>query len=242
MQILSTLNGSGASFATPADDTLATAMAPFQAFDCSALGFKPRVELRLKGGTTRGKNPSLRVIVRPWPGDANIAAASVALPPSIFLDQSHLKTICTRAQFASDSCPEGSIYGRVRAYTPLLSAPMAGPVYLRASANTLPDLVFALKGDGFEIDLAGKIDSFKGGIRGTFPVIPDAPVTKFELRMDGGKRGLLQDAADLCAGPQLATARLLGHAGRGWVFHPTVKTRCPAHRKKSPREHKGRQG
>jgi hypothetical protein len=236
LRIASTLNGSGPSFGTAADDSLAAATAPYQAFNCSALGFKPGISIRVKGGTTRSKHPSLHVEVRPRAGDANIAAASVALPPSLFLDQAHIKGICTRTQFAAQKCPADSVYGHARVYTPLLGAPLEGPVYLRASDNLLPDLVFALRGSGFEVDPAGRIDSYKGGIRGTFPTIPDAPVSKFEMTLRGGKKGLLQNSDNLCAGPQLATARLLGHANRGWAFQPAVKARCG---KRNGRPHDG---
>lgn len=226
LSISSALNGAGQRFADISDDTLAVATAPFQAFDCGSLGFKPRVSLRLRGRARRGGYPSLRVTVRPRRGDANIAAAQVTLPRSLFLEQSRIKTICTRAQFAAGHCPPGSVYGHVRAFTPLLEAPMEGPAYLRASSNTLPDLVFALHGHGIEIDLVGRIDSSGGGIRGTFTGLPDAPVTKFVLRMFGGKRGLLVSAANLCARPQLATARFLGHDERGRVWHPPLVAQC----------------
>lgn len=222
----SALNGAGQRFADRSDDTLAVASAPFQAFDCASLGFRPRIGLRLKGGTKRGDYPSLRVTVRPRPGDANIASSQVRLPASIFLDQSRIRTICTRAQFAAGRCPAGSVYGHVRAFTPLLEAPMEGPAYLRSSSNTLPDLVFALHGHGIEVDVAGRIDAYKGGIRGTFPTIPDAPVSKFVLKMNGGKRGVLVNAENVCKGAQLATARFIGHANRGWRLHPKVQADC----------------
>ena len=51
--VSSALNGSGALFGVGSDDTLATATAPFQAFNCGALGFKPDLTLHLKGGTRR---------------------------------------------------------------------------------------------------------------------------------------------------------------------------------------------
>jgi hypothetical protein len=231
-RVNSALNGAGQRYADLSDDTLAVATAPFQAFDCSSLGFKPRIGLQMKGGTKRGDYPSLRVTVRPRPGDANIASSQVRLPASLFLDQSRIRTICTKTQFAADRCPRGSVYGHVRAFTPLLEAPMEGPAYLRSSAHTLPDLVFALRGHGIEVDVAGRIDAYKGGIRGTFPTIPDAPVSKFVLKMNGGKRGVLVNAENLCKGRQLATARLLGHANRGWRLHPEVKAKCPKSKKK----------
>jgi len=241
-EISSALNGSGAAFATAADDTLATATAPYQAFDCGALGFRPRVRLSLKGPTRRGKRPALAVVVVPRAGDANISAAAVTLPASLFLDQTHLKAICTRAQFDARNCPPGSVYGHARVWTPLLGSPMQGPVYLRASGHTLPDLVFALRGEGFEVDPAGRIDSVSGGIRGSFAGLPDAPVSRFELRMSGGRRGLLQVAEDLCAHAQSANARFIGQAGKGRVFHPGVAVRCheAKHRRRHGHRHKRR--
>lgn len=242
--LASTLAGSGPSFADPADDTTATATAPFQAFDCASLGFKPRISLSLEGGTRRGRHPSLRVVVRPRPGDANIASAQVTLPPSIFLDQGNIDTICTRPQFARHECPPGSVYGHVRAFTPLLEEPLEGPAYLRSSGNPLPDLVFALQGHGVEVDVAGRIDSSKGGLRGSFPAIPDAPVTKFVLRMGGGRHGVLVVAAEsLCAAPQLATARFLAHNNRGVLMRPRLRSRCAKKKQRhTHRKHHRRQG
>jgi hypothetical protein len=238
--VSSALNGAGERFGDQSDDTLATATAPFQAFNCSALGFKPNVSLKLKGGTRRGKHPALRVVVKPRPGDANISSAAVTLPPTLFLDQGHIAGICTRPQFARHACPEGSVYGHVKAYTPLLEEPMTGEAILRSSDSTLPDLVFVLRGHGIEVDLAGKIDSVKGGLRGTFPVIPDAPVTKFELTMNAGKHGLLVNSAkNLCSEVQLANSKFIGHANRGWLSHPRVGLKCG---KKKKGKHGGKKG
>ena len=233
--LASTLNGSGAIFSDPSDDSTATATVPFQAFNCASLGFKPKIALKLKGGTKRGDYPSLRVTVKPRAGDANIAKAQVTLPPTEFLAQEHIGTVCTKAQFQAHNCPSGSVYGTARVYTPLLETPMEGPVYLRSSNNPLPDLVFALKGRGVEVALAGRIDSVKGGIRGSFETVPDAPVSKFELVMWGGKRSALVNAGNLCAEPRIATAKLVGHNNRGVLMHPVVQVQCKGHKGKKGR-------
>jgi hypothetical protein len=230
--VSSAMNGAGQRFGDISDDTLATATAPFQAFDCRSLGFRPRISMRMKGSAKRGKRASLQVVVRPRSGEANIRSSQVTLPPSIFLEQGNIKTICTRVRFAAHNCPAGSIYGHVRAFTPLLEEPMEGPAYLRASSHTLPDLVFALRGHGVEVDVAGRIDSSRGGIRGTFPVIPDAPVTKFVLKLKAGKRGLLVNAENLCRKRQQAIARFIGQANRGWRLHPVVGATCNKKAKK----------
>jgi hypothetical protein len=231
--LVSILNGSGASFPDPFDDSLASATVPFQASNCSSLAFKPKISLKLKGGTKRGDYPSLRVMVKPRPGDANIGKAQVTLPPTEFLAQNHIGTICTKGQFSRKACPAGSVYGTARAYTPLLEAPMEGPVYLRASDNSLPDLVFALQSRGIEVDLAGKIDTAKGGLRGTFNTIPDAVVSKFELLMSGGRRGVITNSTNLCATPQRAIARLVGQNNQGVLVHPRLEARCKHHKGKA---------
>jgi len=180
----------------------------------------------------------VHVLVRPRPGDADIAFASVALPASVFLAQGHIGTICTRVEEAREACPAASVYGWARAFTPLLADPLEGPVFLRSSDNPLPDLVASLRGGGvgIRVDLDGRIDSYKGGLRGSFAGIPDAPVSRFVLSLRGGKHGLLQNAANLCAGPQIATARFIGQAGRGVLWRPRVKSRCTAKRKRHGRQ------
>jgi hypothetical protein len=224
--VTSNLIGSGTRFSDAGDDSPATVTNRFQASNCSSLSFAPKFALRLAGGTKRGAYPSLRANVVPRPGDANIGAATVALPPSLFLAQNHIRTVCSRQQFAVAACPPGSVYGEATAVTPLLSQPLQGPVYLRSSDNKLPDLVVALRGNGIAIDLAGRIDSFHGGLRASFDAVPDAPVTRFALTLKGGKRGILVNAADVCASPQRAIARFLGHNNVGEAIRPRVRASC----------------
>ncbi|MEX2253474.1 MAG: hypothetical protein WD649_04925, partial [Thermoleophilaceae bacterium] len=194
----------------------------FQAAGCRGLGFRPRLGLRLFGGTHRGAHPSLRAVLRPRPGEANLRRTIVRLPRSAFLEQAHIRTICTRVQFAADACPKGSIYGRVVAHTPLLAEPLRGPAYLRSSSNQLPDLVFDLRGL-VDIEAAARIDSVRGGIRAIFGAIPDAPVSKVVVRMAGGKRGLIVNSRDLCEGRSRAAVRLDAHNGKRRRLRPVVR-------------------
>jgi len=189
MSVNGALGGSDGGAAAPSSH--------FQVGGCAALGFKPKLGLRLFGKTDRGAHPKFQAVLRMPEGGANIDRVRVALPPSEILDQSHIRTICTRVQYAADACPAASIYGYARATTPLLDQPLQGPVYLRSSSHDLPDLVAALHGQ-IDIDLVGRIDSVHGGIRNTFAVVPDAPVSKFVLTMQGGKKGLLQNSRNLC--------------------------------------------
>ena len=231
--VTSSMNGSGATFSNPADDSLASVTNPFQVSFCSSLDFEPRMSFRLKGGTRRGKYPSLTATVTPQAGDANIGKTTVTLPPSIFLAQNHIETICSRPQSAAGKCPVGSIYGKARAITPLMEEPLEGPVYLRASDNKLPDLVAELSGRGVRVDVVGRIDSKGGGMRATYDVLPDAPVSKFSLTLNGGKRGLLVNSDDVCASAP-ARARMVGQNGKSVDLRPRLlHSKCGKAKKKA---------
>lgn len=237
--IVSTLTGSTAPFTDP-KSALASAAVPYQAFGCSSLGFAPRLDLRLRGGTRRGSYPTLEAVVRPRPGDANIARAAVTLPPSLFLAQNHIRDVCSRAQELAGACPAAAIVGGVRAETPLLDEPLEGPVYLRSSDNRLPDLVATLRGRGIRILLEGRIDTFRGGIRATFAGLPDAPVTEFAMTIFGGrKRGILVNAANLCAERQLGLARLIAQHNGTKARRPRLRASC-VHRKSSRKHRPGK--
>ena len=235
-----TVLGSGLDFGSVADNVPVTVTTPFQAADCASLGFKPRLQLSLRGKTRRGGNPALRAVMRPRVGNANTARVSVALPGSEFLDQGHIRTVCTRAQFKAGAgngakCPRGSIYGYVRAWTPLLDEPLKGPVFLRSSDNPLPDMVLALRGL-IDLQAVGRIDSVNGGIRTTFGFVPDAPISKVVLDMAGGKRSLLENSTNICRGKHNAVVKMKGHNGRVRNFGTPLKAACGKSRKqtKSP--------
>jgi hypothetical protein len=221
----------------------------FQVGECGALAFKPKLTLRLKGKTRRTGHPALRAtLTMPQKGpNADIAKAAVTLPHSEFLAQAHIRTICTRVQYAAgggggEQCPKGSVYGHARAFTPLLDQPLEGPVYLRSSNHPLPDLVASLGGQ-IHIDLVGRIDAPNGGIRNTFEAVPDAPVSKFVLTMQGGGKGLLENSTDLCKGTHRATARFDGQNGKLHDLRPRVRADCGRGRKhKHRRPHRRTRG
>jgi hypothetical protein len=202
---------------------------PFQVGGCRGLDFEPKFSLRLKGGTKRGANPKLIATVKAKEGEANIARASVKLPRSAFLDQAHIRTVCTRVQFAAEACPKGSIYGKATATTPLLDQTLSGNVYLRSSNNKLPDLVVDLRGPAslpIRIELAGRTDSVKGSLRNTFDLVPDAPVSKFRLELYGGKRGLVVNSTNICSRAFRATVKLRAHSGAAHEANPVVRSDC----------------
>lgn len=196
------LNGGGADPANPATFSAFGVNAPFQASDCGALKFRPKLFTKLIGGRKkmrRNGHPAFRAVLVARAGDANIKRAALTLPRSQFLDQSHIGTICTRVQLAASACPARSVYGFARAESPLLDDPVSGPVYLVSSNNELPDLLADLKGQ-VNVRLRGVISSSKRRMKTVFSSVPDVPVSKFVLKMKGGGKGLLVNSRDLCKG------------------------------------------
>lgn len=110
----------------------------FQVGGCKGLDYKPKLSIRLFGGTGRGAHPRLRAILQAKLGESNTSRASVALPRSEFLENAHIGTVCTRVQFAADNCPIKAIYGHARAITPLLDEPLEGPSTCAPPATSYP--------------------------------------------------------------------------------------------------------
>jgi hypothetical protein len=241
MAVTAHVTGTGGNLASTADDTSVNLQDRFQAANCASLPFKPKLTFKLKGGNKRGDFPALQATLTGRPGDANIATSTVVLPRSEFIEQGHIRTVCTRPQFASDTCPAGSVYGEAEAKSPLFDEVLKGPVYLRSNGGerTLPDLVVKLNGK-IEVVLAGFIDSVgkQGRVRNTFDVVPDAPVTFFKLRMQGGQKGLLVNHLDLCKVTSRATVSLIGQNGKRSDTRPAMQTSC----KGKARKAKGKKG
>jgi hypothetical protein len=222
----------------------------FQVAECGRLAFKPKLALKLKGETKRTGNPAVRALLTQPVGGANIASTTVMLPKGEFIDNRHISSPCTRVQFNANACPKKSILGSARAYSPLLDKPLEGPVYFRSNGGEreLPDMVADLGGQ-IHVTLVGFIDSVKvkgteqSRVRTRFLSVPDAPVSRFELSLYGGKRGLLQNSVDLCrVGLAKASLSLTAHNGVARNYGQKVATSCHGKKKGKKKHHGGGKG
>lgn len=227
-QLVSTLTGSAARLGDSSDDSTAVVTKRFQLLNCLTLGFKPKLGVRLRGGTRRGAYPELRAnFAARGPRDSNLKEIAVDMPHSLFLAQNHIRQICTRVQFAADRCPAGSVSGSAAAHTPLFDTPLRGPVVLRSSSNKLPDLVASLHSGEVRIVLEGEIGPTKrGGIRVLFANLPDEPLDRFVMTMKGGRGGLLVNSANICVAPPVASVKALGQNNRGRTFTTKLRGQC----------------
>lgn len=210
------LLGGGANPLDPASFSAFGISSPFQTSECEALKFRPKLFTKLLGGrkaTNRSKFPAFRAVLVARSGDANIGRAALTLPHSLFLEQGHIGTICTRVRLAASTCPARSVYGFARAKSPLLDDELKGPVYLVSSDNELPDLLADLHGQ-VNIRLRGVISASKARIRTVFSSVPDVPVSKFVIKMKGGKKGLLVNSRNLCVHPNFSSLNFKAQNGK----------------------------
>jgi hypothetical protein len=178
-------------------------------------------------------------------GEAGLAYAQVALPKTLFLDNAHIDTICTRVQFKQgavegEKCPPGSVIGFARATTPILAAPLEGPIYLKSNPERkLPDIAASLHGSEISVVAVGHTDSAPGGgLRNTFEVIPDAPISSVDIDLFGGKKGLIESSRNLCSYRPKATVRFRGHNGKRANSKVPLRASCA----KSSKKRKARVG
>lgn len=234
MSAIASIGGSSGATASPSNR--------FQVGGCDKLKFKPKLKISLKGSTKHGGFPALKAVVTfPEKGSfANIARAQVNLPHSEFLEQNNLNKTCTKPVLLEGKCPKTTIYGKAKAWTPLLDKPLQGSVYLVGGYGyKLPALVAELNGQ-IRVVLKGKVDSGPNrGIRNTFEAVPDAPVSRFVLEMKGGKKyGLLVNSENLCRKPQRGLARFTAQNDLVQQTKPLIANQCG---KKKGAKHKRKQ-
>ncbi len=245
-ELESTLTGSGATFESAADDSKVTVSRHFQLLNCSTLGFKPKLGIRLRGNFHRGGYPQLRAtFAARGPQDSNLRRIEVEMPHAEFLAQNHIREICSRVQFTDKRCPAGSVYGSAVAYTPLLDDPLRGNVYLRSSTGKLPDLVADLYSGAVRIVVEGHIGPTKqGGIDAFFDELPDQPLDRFVMTLRGGKHGLLTNSVDICVAPPFATISSIAQNNIGAKFKTVLRGTCKGKGKKKgkgkPDKHRNR--
>jgi hypothetical protein len=209
----------------------------FQVANCASLPYQPDLSLKLSGGVRRRGHPAIHVVFQAKPGEANTKSLSLALPKGELLDNAHIKSPCTRAQFTVDHCPPGSILGHAEALSPLLGQPLEGPVYLATGfGHKLPDLIIALRGQ-LDFNLDARIDTVNGGsLRTTIDAAPDVPVSSVTLDLAGGPKGLIQNSRTLCDTPKRAALSMTGQNGKTLTKSVPLQAACGS-KSKSPKRH-----
>ncbi len=213
--------------ATSASGETAPLRSRFEAADCAALPFKPRLRVRLSGALGRNGHPRIEIQLTRRSGGANLAAAAFTLPAGELLDTRHIRALCG-AGLAPGKCPAASRLGDAVIRSPLLPAPLRGPVFLRTPSHRYPDLLAVLRGGGLSLRLVGTAAAAPGGrLRLRLVKIPDLPLSRATLTLDGGRRGIFVNSTSLCGHSPRAEAQLDAHNGRHLDLRPRLMLHGP---------------
>src|SRR5205085_8743285 len=187
--------------------------ASFTPAECSELPFEPKLTGTIGGAghTAIGASPALNTTVSVGPGQSNPRRIQVVLPAAAVATVGH--PACPPSNVANNTCPASTVVGTATAVSPLLPAPLKGPVILEISSTALANLVIELRGS-VPVTLVGTVSFAGAQLSNIFDGIPDVPLSTFVLAIKGGPGGLLQNSTDLCApgAATTASAKFLAHS------------------------------
>jgi hypothetical protein len=162
------------------------------------------------------------------PGQSNMRSVKVSLPQTLAALLNVVNRACTLAEYQAARCAKAQA-GSAVAKTPLLKDPLrGGAFFVRHPGRGLPDLMVALRGD-IDLDLVGRV-TIPGGKRlaTNFDTIPDAPVSKFTLKIVAGSHGPLGVSTNLCSKRgkrSTADVTMRGQNGAVITKHPRLHIR-----------------
>jgi hypothetical protein len=146
----------------------------------------------------RDSNPQLDVsITNPTvPGGDVPKKVVTTLPPTLTTDLQGItpEKVCSIANRDAGTCQPASKVGTVKIDTPFITAGLSGDVYItQGDTAVLPNLAVYVTGAiSFRLDATNKFVGPNGNqIQTTFDSLPQAPFTKFNLTINGGKDTLL---------------------------------------------------
>ncbi len=216
---------------------------PFAVDGCARLPFAPKLAMKLTGAkeTKVGGHPGIEALVTQRPGEAAPRSVEVTLPLSLALDPDHAasENLCEYTDGLADRCPQKSVIGTATAISPLLKAPLTGKVFFVKGVRTdpksgrqirtLPTLLLELRGEvSLNLRASSSVPDNKHLVS-TFSMIPDAPISSFQLKLDSGKNGILvvTDGANVCADTEKPFLSAVAQNGKRVDSAMSLTPDCP---------------
>jgi hypothetical protein len=192
------------SYGSPA--TQVPADASFTPTGCAALAYAPHLAAQVSPDT--GDNgAAFDASITQTGAEAATKDVTLTLPSGLSPRLSALSSACGAGDVST--CPA---VGTATVTTPLLPQPVQGKLVLAANTSGLPSLD-AVFPPPFALTLKGTPSVSSGGVQATFGDIPDFPITKLQVHLNGGSGSLLTAGPDLCSQTQSAVGLLTAHSG-----------------------------
>jgi hypothetical protein len=186
---------------------------------CSSLPFKPAFAAASPTAPSRANGASLTVSYTQPDHQADIRSVVAQLPKQLPSRLTTLHNACAEATFANGNnykaCPAGSKVGSVTVTTPVLPEKLTGPAYLVSHGGAaFPNLDLILEGDhGVKVVIEGTTNIKSGITTSSFLMIPDVPVSGFELKLPTGPNSALGSFGNLCAKPLFMPTTITAQSG-----------------------------
>jgi hypothetical protein len=211
-----TLTATITSYDAPGQSTKTASYTPT---GCNKLPFQPSLSGSVggKGQTAVGRSPELVAVVSARRGDANAKRVAVTLPPGVSVNFSSSIAPCSKPTFLAGNCSAGARVGTAVVRSPLLATPVTGPVLFVNDPATGQPALGVQFGPPVPLQLLGTVTIAGDQLTNTFGGVPDLPLSRFELTVNGGGTDhLLSNTSKLCGRktPPLARATLLAHSGK----------------------------
>jgi hypothetical protein len=197
----------------------AVPVTPFAVTACTSLPFKPVFAASSPTVPSRANGASLTVSYTQPNHQANIKSVVASLPKELPSRLTTLHQACPEGTFANGAnykaCPAGSNVGTASVTTPVLPEKLTGPAYLVSHGGAaFPDLDLILEGDhGVKVILEGNTNIKNGITTSTFAMVPDVPVSSFELKLPTGPHSALGSFGSLCAKPLFMPTTITAQSG-----------------------------
>lgn len=215
-----------------AEGVTAKASTPFAITGCVNLPFNPRFALALEGRSqlhAEGR-PGLSIAAKLPAGEANLLSSKFSLPSLVHFTAKGALELCSQGAAEEGHCGKNARIGTVEGRTPLLKRPMKGYVYsVQPKGNGLPAIWAYLRSGGIRVEMRGTTKTEHGHAVATLNGIPDFPLSHFQMKLRGGKHGVVSLAGSPCGHDLRAALQVTGHNAAERRFGVRVAAPCRRH-------------
>jgi len=178
----------------------------FQVTNCAALKFKPSFAAASNAHTSKKDGASLLFKIS-YPKGAQgseswLKEMKFDIPKQLPARLTTLQKSCLAATFEANpaACPAAAVIGKAIVHTPVLPAPLEGPVYFVSHGGAkFPEVVVVLQADNVTLELHGETFISKTGVTSaTFRTVPDAPFETAEVFVPTGPNSEFAAIGNIC--------------------------------------------